>query len=294
MSERNRLRSVLTLVQLNGIIPIRTTPLYILNTIASPLSFLFFIFIVSRGSYLDYGITGGMVLTMMTVGTSLQSDLTHYRHDLKFQDVVVASPVEAPTYVTGMALSELVYSLPALAVFVALFVALGHPTVANLAVITGVCVLVWAFASALAFTLATYFQDVRETFLFSPMISLVLTVLPPVYYPLSAPGVGPVRRAHLPDHLRRRPGPRGVRTRAGAHTFGGGHRLGRPDRVHGRPVPPRRPEGSMEGALSGPDGPPARVRAASGRARRARSYVPANWWSRDAFFRGQSRLRTAR
>ena len=56
----------------------------------------------------------------------------------------------------------------------------------NLVVIAGVCLLVWAFASALAFTLATYFQDVRETFLFSPMISLVLTVLPPVYYPLSA------------------------------------------------------------------------------------------------------------
>ena len=186
MSERNRLRSVLTLVQLNGIIPIRTTPLYILNTLASPLSFLFFIFIVSRGTYLDYGITGGMVLTTMTVGTSLQSDLTHYRHDLKFQDIVVASPVEAPTYVIGMALSELVYSLPSLAVFVILFVAWGHPTVTNLAVIAGVCLLVWAFASALAFTLATYFQDVRETFLFSPMISLVLTVLPPVYYPLAA------------------------------------------------------------------------------------------------------------
>ena len=37
---------------------------------------------------------------------------------------------------------------------------------------------------ALAFTLATYFEDVRETFMFSPLISLVLTVLPPVYYPL--------------------------------------------------------------------------------------------------------------
>jgi ABC-2 type transport system permease protein len=186
MSERNRLRSVLTLVQLNGLIPIRTTPLYILNTLASPLSFLFFIFIVSRGSYLLYGITGGMVLTTMTVGTSLQSDLTHYRHDLKFQDVVVASPVEAPTYVIGMALSELVYSLPSLAVFIALFLLWGHPTALNLAVLGGVCVLVWAFASALAFTLATYFQDVRETFLFSPMISLVLTVLPPVYYPIAA------------------------------------------------------------------------------------------------------------
>ena len=186
MSERNRLRSVLTLVQLNGIIPIRTTPLYILNTLASPLSFLFFIFIVSHGTLLIYGITGGMVLTTMTVGTSLQSDLTHYRHDLKFQDIVVASPVEAPTYVIGMALSELVYSLPSLAVFVLLFVLLGHPTLTNLAVLATVCILVWAFASALAFTLATYFQDVRETFLFSPMISLVLTVLPPVYYPLTA------------------------------------------------------------------------------------------------------------
>jgi ABC-2 type transport system permease protein len=186
MSERNRLRSVLTLVQLNGVIPIRTTPLYILNTIASPLSFLFMIFIVSRGTYLIYGITGGMVLTTMTVGTSLQSDLTHYRHDLKFQDIVVASPVEAPTYVIGMALSELVYSLPSLAVFVVLFLAWGHPTVMSLAVLATVCILVWAFASAFAFTLATYFQDVRETFLFSPMISLVLTVLPPVYYPIVA------------------------------------------------------------------------------------------------------------
>ncbi len=53
-------------------------------------------------------------------------------------------------------------------------------------ILTGVLLLVWAFATALAFTLATYFQDVRETFMFSPIISLGLTVLPPVYYPLSS------------------------------------------------------------------------------------------------------------
>lgn len=186
MSERNRLRSVFTLVLLNGIIPIRTTPLYIVNLLASPLSFLFFITIVSRGSYVPYGITGGLVLTMLTVGTSLQSDLTHYRHDLKFQDIVLASPVEAPVYIAGMALSEFVYSLPAVAVFLVLFVVWGYATLVSLAVLAGVLVLVWAFASALAFTLATYFQDVRETFLFSPMISLLFTVLPPVYYPITA------------------------------------------------------------------------------------------------------------
>ena len=186
MSSRHRLRSVLTLVFLNGVIPIRTQPLFLLNLVASPLSFLFFITIVSRGAYVAYGITGGMILTMLSVGTSLQSDLTHYRHDLKFQDIVVASPVEAPVYVTGMALSELVYSLPVLGVFVALFAADGFVRPLTVAVVAGTLVLVWAFASALAFTLATYFQDVRETFMFSPLISLALTVLPPVYYPITA------------------------------------------------------------------------------------------------------------
>ncbi len=185
MSERNRLRSLFTLVQINGLIPIRTQPLYLVNLIASPLSFLFFIWIVSRGADLAYGVVGGMVLTMLSVGTGLQSDLTHYRHDMKFQDVVVASPVEAPVYVGGMALSELVYSLPALAVFVVLFFYYGYATPSSAVVLLGALLLVWSFATAFAFTLATYFQDVRETWMFSPIFSLVLTVLPPVYYPIT-------------------------------------------------------------------------------------------------------------
>jgi len=185
MSERHRLRSLFTIVLLNGLIPIRTQPLYLVNLLASPLSFLFFIYVISHGALLAFGITGGLVLTMLTAGTGLQSDLTHYRHDLKFQDVVVASPVEAPIYVIGMALSELVYSLPGIAVFVVLFVVKGYVTLDSVVVVGGVLLLVWGFATALAFTLATYFEDVRETFMFSPLISLVLTVLPPVYYPLA-------------------------------------------------------------------------------------------------------------
>ncbi len=185
MSERHRLRSLFSLVLLNGLIPIRTQPLYLVNLLASPLSFLFFIDVISKGTLISYGITGGLILTMLSAGTGLQTDLTHYRHDLKFQDVVVASPVEAPVYVAGMALSELVYSLPGIAVFVALFIANGLATPEAALVVAGVLVLVWGFATALAFTLATYFEDVRETFMFSPLISLLLTVLPPVYYPLA-------------------------------------------------------------------------------------------------------------
>ena len=185
MTTRHRLRALGALVILNGLIPIRTQPLYVVNLLASPLSFLFFITVVSGGTLVGYGVTGGLVLTMLSAGTGLQSDLTHYRQDLKLQDVVVASPVEAPTYVAGMALSELVYSLPGLAVFLVIFTVAGFVSLESVVVLAGVLLLVWAFASALAFTLATYFKDVRETFMFSPLISLILSVLPPVYYPLS-------------------------------------------------------------------------------------------------------------
>jgi ABC-2 type transport system permease protein len=161
----------------------RSQPLYLLSLLASPLSFLFFVTVASGGSLFEYGISGGMLLTILSIGTSLQSDMTHYRQDLKFQDLVVASPVEAPVYVSGLALSELIYSLPGMAVFVSLWVLRTPFSVFAVLTVLGVLILVWAFASALGFTLATYFEDVRETFVFSPLISLVLTVLPPVYYP---------------------------------------------------------------------------------------------------------------
>ncbi len=186
MSERHRLRSILALVQLNGLIPIRSQPLYLLSILSSPLSFLFFIYIASHGTYFAFGVTGGMVLTMLSIGTGLQGDLTHYRNDLKFQDVVVASPVEAPSYIFGMALSELVYSAPGLAVFVVLWAIGGWATLPGAGVLVGTLLLVWGFATALSFTLATYFSDVRETWMYSPLISLGLSVIPPVYYPISA------------------------------------------------------------------------------------------------------------
>jgi ABC-2 type transport system permease protein len=183
MSERHRLRTLWTLTVMNGLVPMRTQPLYLINTIASPLAFLFFIDVISNGKLILYGIAGGLLLTMLSIGTGLQTDMTHYKQDLKFQDLVVASPVEAPTYVAGMALSEFIYALPGVFVFAALWIgSAGWPDLVDGLSTVGDLILVWAFASAVGFTLATYFADIRETFVFSPLISLGLTVLPPVYY----------------------------------------------------------------------------------------------------------------
>ncbi len=185
MSARNRIRSFLSIVYLNGILPMRAQPLYLLNTIASPLAFLFFIDVASRGALSSFAITGGLILTILTTGTGIQADLVHYKQDLKFQDVVVASPVEAPVYVAGMAFSEFVYSIPGLAVFLLLSIGVLDYTVVGTLTLVGALVLIWGFSTAFGFTLATYFSDIREAFVFAPLISILMTTLPPVYYPIT-------------------------------------------------------------------------------------------------------------
>lgn len=181
----SRLGSVWAIVSMNGLLPMKRQPLFLINTLTSPFSFLFLIFVVSKAALLVYGIGGGMVLTILSIGTSLQSDMTHYKVDLRFQEMVVASPVRAGTYVTGMALSELVFSIPGMAIFVILSMLYAHYILYGGLVIVATLILVWIFASALGFTLATYLADVRETFMISPIISIFLTVVPPVYYPIT-------------------------------------------------------------------------------------------------------------
>ncbi len=185
MDRTSRARQIWSLVAMNGFVPMKRQPLYLVNTLTSPFSFLFFIAIVGGPSAIPFGVAGGMILTILSIGTSLQADMTHYKQDLKLQDMVVASPMGAGIYVTGMALSEFVYAIPGMTVFAILSVLFGHYVFLGGVAVVVTLVLLWVFASALGFTLATYLADVRETFVVSPIISLALTVIPPVYYPIT-------------------------------------------------------------------------------------------------------------
>ncbi len=186
MSLRTQLRSSWGLIALNGVIPVKRMPLYLVNTLGAPFSFLFFIYIVSQGRSVGFGVAGGLVLTTFSIGTSLQADMTHFRVDLKLQDMVVASPMRAWTYVLGMALSELAFATPGIVAFLAVGYATEAPGLLALPIILATLLLVWALGCSLGFFLATYLRDIRETFAISPLLSLVLSVLPPVYYPITA------------------------------------------------------------------------------------------------------------
>ncbi|HUK80949.1 MAG TPA: ABC transporter permease [Nitrososphaerales archaeon] len=178
-------REVLASVLVNSIYEMRNYPVVLLNTVLAPLSFLIVITFVSKGQLIGEAIEGGFIMSMFQSGMSLQGDLSHLKNDFKLQDMVVSSPTTPGAYVTGMALGEIIYSLPALAVLTVLAAVYIHPGIVESFELLGVFLLMFLGSVAMGFTLSTFSSDIVQSFAFSRLISTVFATLPPVYYPIT-------------------------------------------------------------------------------------------------------------
>lgn len=180
-----QVNQVLASIFLNAIYEMKNYPSVLLVTVLSPLSFLTMIYFISDGVLLSVGIVGGLIMTMFSAGTSLQHDLSHLKNDFKIQDMVVGSPTNAPLYVIGMALSELVYSSPALLILTVLFYLYVPVSSMEVLIIIVVMLLMFLTSISLGFALATLSSDIVQSFAFTRLLSLLFTTLAPVYYPLT-------------------------------------------------------------------------------------------------------------
>ena len=178
-------REVLASVLVNSIYEMRNYPVVLFNTVLSPLSFLIVITFVSRGQLIGEAIEGGFIMSMFQSGMSLQGDLSHLKNDFKLQDMVVSSPTTPSAYVTGMALGEIIYSIPALAVLTILAAIYIHPGAVESVELLGVFLLMFLGSVAMGFTLSTFSTDIVQSFAFSRLISTLFSTIPPVYYPIT-------------------------------------------------------------------------------------------------------------
>lgn len=168
-----------------AIYEMKNYPVVLLNSMFAPLSFLTLIWFVSQGTLLVPGIIGGLIMVMFSSGTSLQSDLAHLKNDFKLQDMVVSSPTSASTYVMGIAISELIYSLPAIIILSILFYFFVHVTLIQLLGIVIVLALVFIMTLSLGFALATVTSDMVQSFAFTRLLTTLFSTLAPVYYPIT-------------------------------------------------------------------------------------------------------------
>ena len=176
---------LLASILVNAVYEMKNYPAVLIITVLSPLSFLTLIFFISGGTLLGVGIVGGLIMTMFSAGTSLQADLSHLKNDFKLQDMVVGSPTSASVYVVGMAISELIYTSPALTILAVLFALFVHVELAMVLGIVIVMLLIFLMSISLGFAFATFSSDIVQSFAFTRLLSLLFTTLAPVYYPIT-------------------------------------------------------------------------------------------------------------
>jgi ABC-2 type transport system permease protein len=176
---------ILAGVLVNAFYAMKNLPIIMVNTVLAPLSLLIVITFASRGQLIGEAIEGGFILSMFQAGMSLQRDLTHYKNDFKLQDLVVSSPSSAGAYVAGMAIGELIYSLPAIAVLIVLAAVYLHPSAIAALQLLGVLLLMFSASVTLGFTLSTFASDIIQSWAFSNLISTLFSTVPPVYYPIT-------------------------------------------------------------------------------------------------------------
>lgn len=169
---------------LTGVLWLRRNPMSMVFSALSPFSLLFVLFVVSNGQYVQFALAGSLVMSLVGYGLSLGQDISFYKTEYKIQDMFVASPVSSLTYMTGLALSELLFGLPALAVLAFLVIHYGT-SLSDLPLLISTVFLVWGSMSAIGFFLSSHMLHLRNATQIISFVNVILAVLPPVYYSIT-------------------------------------------------------------------------------------------------------------
>ncbi len=185
-SLRRNLRAAGALAYYIGVLPMLRIPTLLPFVFATPFTILFILFVAGQRTAFAYGLAGAITMTATQQGLFLGADLTGLKIDHKFQSMVVASPVSPFTYMFSVALSELAFAAPAVFVITAIvaYTTVGFGLLALLEMIL-VIILTWVMSSSIGFFLSTYVLNTRSAFITVSFISIVLSILPPVFYPVT-------------------------------------------------------------------------------------------------------------
>jgi ABC-2 type transport system permease protein len=176
-------RQAFLIAYMTGILWLRRNPTSLIFTAISPFSLLFVLFVISGGDLVKEAVAGSLVMALVGYGLALGQDISFYKTEYKVQDMFVASPVSPLTYMMGLALSELLFGLPALAVLATLVVYFGG-SVLSIPLLVATILLIWGSMSAMGFFLSSHMLHMRNATQVISFANVILAVLPPVFYPI--------------------------------------------------------------------------------------------------------------
>ncbi len=158
-------------------------PSYVIASIATPLTLLFLVYVLSSGTLVQYAVIGGFVTLVAANGLTSASDAAFMRLQAKIQDLFVATSISSIDYMIGLTLSFLLFTVPGLALYSVLAVLYHLFTPLRIAIMIGVLIMLTLSTSAISFIIAGSIKHIRNIWGITGILSIIMTILPPTFYP---------------------------------------------------------------------------------------------------------------
>lgn len=158
-------------------------PSYIIASLSAPLTLLFIVYILSAGTLLPFAIIGGFIGLVASVALSSSGDAAFFRLQLRIQDLFVASSITPVDYILGLTVSYLVFSFPGILLYVALGTFYHLFTAVSAIALALILLTLVMSTSAISFIIASSIGHIRNVWGIAGILSVVMTVLPPTFYP---------------------------------------------------------------------------------------------------------------
>lgn len=186
MSWKTQANAIFRICYFYGFLALRRAPLLFIAIFLTPLSFLFFLYVVAPHSVLPFGVVGGILFSALFTGNGMMNDCAYLRLERQLQQVFITSPLRPMSWVLGMALGELAWTIPALGLFIVVLSLVVPLSLLSVLGLIGVILLTWLLATSLGFLISTFFRQLREIWPIGTVVFTSLSVLPPIFYPINA------------------------------------------------------------------------------------------------------------
>lgn len=166
-----------------GFYIIKRGPSYLIASLSLPLTLLFMVTILSHGTLISFALIGGFVSIIASNCINGASDAAFFRLQIKIQDLFVPTRITPDDYMMGLTLSYLVFSMPGIILYAILGIYWRIFTLNSIIPIIFILIAVTLSVSNIAFIIAGILKHIRNVWGITAVLSIVMTVLPPTFYP---------------------------------------------------------------------------------------------------------------
>ncbi len=177
------IRFILTMAWYYGVKTIVRGPSYLIASLATPLTLLFLVFVLSHGALVKFAIVGGLIAFIGSVGLSGAGDSAFFRLQLRIQDLYVPSKVSPFDYMAAFTLSYMVFSIPGIILYVYLGTLYHLFTLYDSLIMLLVMILLIISTTSIAFMISGSIKHLRNIWGITGILTIITSILPPTFYP---------------------------------------------------------------------------------------------------------------